>query len=601
MERLRILVTDAHELAGLGVIRSLGRAGYAVVGAWPDTIKRPASHWSRYCEGTIRCPDPWRRQNEFREWMDDLMAARAFDAMVPISEASIVALDALRERAPDVGLIMPSRESLPYVLSKSRATAQALRIGIDCPETVFINREEPLEEQIDGLSAIGYPLVIKTDNYFADGGGYQKGRMYVARDRTDARNVLDYLWPGDTNIIVQRRIMGRGVGAFYLRHKGEVHLRFAHRRLHEVPWTGGWSSLRESYADKRLLDHGEKLLAAVDHEGVGMVEFIHSAKDDKYYFLEINGRFWGSLALALHCGVDFPRALMECYRTGRVASVNNTPGYPVGRRCRNVFPGELSYLASVFKTSKAEGGSATPSRARVIGEQVLLVLNPAVRHDHFWLKDPGPGLIQAGRALGHIGTKLVNAGIGSVAGRRKRSRLEKKLREHRWRSGRGACFDSLPRKILFVCHGNICRSPFAERYWNHLASERKHAALPECSSAGLHCWKGRNVPAGMVGLAARYKVDLTTHESRPLETRDVRDADAIFVMDAMNYEDLLARFPEAESKTYFLGMFEDGGRVEIEDPYSLDPQGAARSYEHVARAVAALIEVIVKESGAIVN
>ena len=61
-EKLRILVTDAQELAGLGAIRSLGRAGHAVMAAYPNGQALPAAARSRYCAGVLRYPDPWRHQ-----------------------------------------------------------------------------------------------------------------------------------------------------------------------------------------------------------------------------------------------------------------------------------------------------------------------------------------------------------------------------------------------------------------------------------------------------------------------------------------------------------------------------------------------------------
>lgn len=145
--------------------------------------------------------------------------------------------------------------------------------------------------------------------------------------------------------------------------------------------------------------------------------------------------------------------------------------------------------------------------------------------------------------------------------------------------------------IVFVCHGNILRSPFAAGLLAHRLGEGvvQHLAI---SSAGLRTRTGRSADDRGVAAAALYGVDLSAHRSRPM-TRDIVDhADAVVVMDFANQADFLARFPESRSKLRLLGAFDPEPRrtLEIADPYMMDAAGVRDCYEEISRCIENLRE-----------
>src|SRR6185503_13811539 len=114
-------------------------------------------------------------------------------------------------------------------------------------------------------------------------------------------------------VLLQREVSGAGEGFFALRWEGRIVAMFAHRRLREKPPWGGVSVYRESIplADD-LAGPGARLLEALDWNGVAMVECKRDASTGRHAIMEINGRFWGSLQLAIDAGVDFPELLVRC-------------------------------------------------------------------------------------------------------------------------------------------------------------------------------------------------------------------------------------------------------------------------------------------------
>ena len=131
-----------------------------------------------------------------------------------------------------------------------------------------------------------------------------------AADAAQLREILQGTrWLGHVTLLVQECIHGEGQGVFALYDHGRPLAWFAHRRVREKPPSGGISVVCESVPlDARMQAHAERLLSAAGWHGVAMVEF-KVATDGSPYVIEVNGRFWGSLQLAVDSGVDFPLML----------------------------------------------------------------------------------------------------------------------------------------------------------------------------------------------------------------------------------------------------------------------------------------------------
>ena len=564
---MHILVTDAHELAGLGAIRSLGRAGHRVIAGYPSNLQRPPSTYSRYCDTRRTYPDPWLSQPDFCQWL--IANAPDLDLVLPISEAALLAAVSCRSQLPSEALVAPSAAALEYTLSKRQTTARALALGIPCPRTAF---------SLEGVSEVKSPWIVRTDNRLADDGSYRKGRNWYIDDSGELMDLLGELTENAEQWIVQEHIVGKGAGAFLLMWRGQTVLEFAHERVHEVPFYGGVSSLRRSVRDTAMVATAMELFASIGYEGVGMSEFRRSHLNQVPYFIEINGRLWGSLALALHAGADFPAKLVECH-AGTVAP--RLPGdYATGIYCRNVYPGETDYLRSVLAVSGPVRGVYPPGKAQAVLEFFRLFFTPRMHYDYFWLSDPLPWVRQSIRACIYIVQSRWSKWIGNA---RQRILLQEFERRR---------LTDTPdlRRVLFVCYGNICRSAFAGVYWN------QNCSLPTARSGGFHVQGNRRTPPRISRLAKEFGVDLTGHRSSVVDSEAVEHATAIFVMDGQNTEDLLKVYPQARQKTWLLGSF--GGVRAIDDPYLLPETEASASLRQVKQSIDVIVRCYASSSNA---
>lgn len=167
-----------------------------------------------------------------------------------------------------------------------------------------------------------------------------------------------------------------------------------------------------------------------------------------------------------------------------------------------------------------------------------------------------------------------------------------------WRSRRSSrslreLRNLLPRKILFVCHGNIMRSALAEALLAARLADMPESSI-EIESAGTHALNGQSADPRMRAAALALGVSLESHRSTTLSEALVANADVIFVMDYLNEAVLRSRFPKAWPKVRLLGayMSDNGHGAEIPDPFSSDDDATDRCAAHIDACVSRLQSVL---------
>ena len=135
--------------------------------------------------------------------------------------------------------------------------------------------------------------------------------------------------------------------------------------------------------------------------------------------------------------------------------------------------------------------------------------------------------------------------------------------------------------MLFVCLGNVCRSPFAERLALGLLEGRRHA-----TSAGHYPVAGRRPPELALAAAQGFGVDLASHRSRVLSRSMLEEAQAVFVFDEQNYEAVVSCQRSAAQRTHLLGALCCDGPLQITDPYGGPASLYAAVYRQIASALA---------------
>jgi len=359
--RARVLVTDADTPKALAIVRAIGNEHEV----WTAAESRMAlAGWSRYAKRHVTYS--FSEARAFAPWMLSLCRTNHVDVVITPEEASsLLAAQAEPQfRAAGVRLTTLPLQALETAMDKARTIEAATEVGIRVPPTRI------LDSTADALPAarqLGYPVVVKprfsrywTGDRFisSDGVGY-------ANSDEQLESLLRTLDPRLPPPLLQSFIPGSGSGICVLAASdGRLAAEFAHERLRDYRPTGSGSVLRKSVAvDPALREISIRLLNHIGAHGIAMVEFRIDSRTGDPYLMEINGRFWGSLQLAVDAGVNFPLLL-----------VNQALGRPVvqPRYQENVilrwWLGDLVRTLRVLKGRPAGYIGSFPSRASALRE-----------------------------------------------------------------------------------------------------------------------------------------------------------------------------------------------------------------------------------------
>jgi predicted ATP-grasp superfamily ATP-dependent carboligase len=381
---LSVLVTDGDERPALAITRSLGRRGCSViVGA-----DRPVSlaSKSRYCARHVTYPSPSRSPEAFDAFLSEFVARERVDVIVPVTDVTTQMVAARRDAlAAHTALAAPPLEAFEEVADKAVLMQRAAACGIPIPRTQFVDGLSGLQGVID---RVNYPAVIKpARSRFRHGAGWGVATVKYAHDEANLWQLYrttDYLAAHPS--LIQDRVVGPGMGVFVLCDHGRVRASFAHRRLREKPPSGGASVLCESIAaDPALVEQAARLLGPLGWHGVAMLEYKQDLQSRTPFLMEVNGRFWGSLQLAIDAGVDFPYLCCQL----ALQQIPDTPAsYKVGVRSRWAL-GDLDHLVTRLRRCDRDLPEGAPSRLRAFLEFVTPSMKD-LRYDVFRRDDLAP-------------------------------------------------------------------------------------------------------------------------------------------------------------------------------------------------------------------
>lgn len=368
-----VIITDGHWRKSLAAVRALGKKG--VKTAVGESTRLATSMFSKYCHRAFVYPSPGYRSSEFIDFMENTLRRTRCQMLLPMEDETLFLISENHsEFSKWTYLPFVSNEKLQFARSKDRVLQLAETKGIPIPKTWFIESMAQLDALIDSFP---YPVVIKPKT-----GSGALGVSYIQQPQELKKRYLavhkQYPYP-----LIQERIPSEGTGygvSLLFDEHSTVKASFVHKRLREYPVTGGASTFRESVRHDEIRDMAVSLLTELGWFGVAMVEFKQDPRDGGMKLMEINPRFWGSLALAIASGVNFPYLL---YKMSKGEDFKPVENYDIGVKCRWLLPGDLLHFVY------------NPDRFRLIPE-FFNFTDPDTHYDIWSLDDPLPVL---GRVL----------------------------------------------------------------------------------------------------------------------------------------------------------------------------------------------------------
>lgn len=292
---------------GLGVVRSLGRAGIPVIGV--DFNPAMPGFTSRYCQAKLS-PNPVHDPEACLEFLmkeGEHLDERA--VLMPASDAYVMFMARYQEElCKRFVFTLPSSQVLDGLVNKRHQYELAEQAGIPLPNTFY---PESMAEVRQVKNELDYPVFVKPyighlwrEIY----GGYHKGFKIDTPQELEAR--YEEIFRHGLPAMVQSLILGPDTNlyevSFYIGQLGDIQAIFTHQKIHQYPPRFGVSSCAASVYYPELVDLGIQLMHGLNYRGISSIEFKRDDRDGQLKLIELNPRFAQQNILAADCGVNFP-------------------------------------------------------------------------------------------------------------------------------------------------------------------------------------------------------------------------------------------------------------------------------------------------------
>jgi protein-tyrosine-phosphatase len=493
-----------------------------------------------------------------------LFATERYDLVIPCEERSLLPLVVHgAELNPLSALAVPDAAARDAFFDKNRTRELATTLGIPVAQGRLL-RETDTPGTI--AAELGMPLIAKPKKSFSWPEIYVRKSARLIDDQAGLARLIAENAGKAEEVLLERIFQGVGLGVSVLCRDGRVLQAFEHHRAHEL--FGSSFYRRSAELDPARLAAVKAMVERVGYTGLAMFEFKLNTASGEWILLEVNARPWGSLPLPVSLGVDFPHGLYRVMVKGEDPA---EVAYPAERYARNFIP-DLWQMRSV--------AAEMSTRPLALAGQLL-----------HW----GWGFH---RRL--LGTESLDV---NVRDDREPARIEFRqfIRErfdsafHRFRrapdiTGLAKRFDALTMaadqtNVLFICQGNICRSPYAEQRLRQVLGADSSIQI---TSAGMLPRNRRPSPAYAREAAGARSVDLAAHLSQYASREQVDAATVILAFDEINLRSFAARYPDQTGKLCLLGLFRKEAWQEIQDPDGRGAQVFARVYQQIDDSLAQL-------------
>ena len=567
-----VIIGFADALSAPEAVWSLAGAGFRVI-AFARNGTRPALLKSRIAKVEF-VTDPAlsaKRAIADLEAIDERFAGPIW---MPLDDISLWLLRDLssRRRITASGVV---GEQANIALDKRLQFEAARASGFHVPETLQLKRASDLTGEFE------FPWIVKPA-LAASCIGDRMGRGRAHRIE-DAEGLRKFATGAEIEqpMVAQPVISGVGEGVFGFALPDRVVCWSGHRRIRMMnPAGSGASACVSVMPEPETCVTTEKFIKTIRWRGMFMVELLR-AMDGKLWFMELNGRAWGSMALARRMGFEYPA--WTALQSIDSKFIPPTPSDRPSVVCRHLGR-ELMHLAFVWRGPKSGSRKDWPGRMESL-RGVLRTRRGECWYNH---NSSDPSIFAADTRQ----TLLSEFQMGN-AGSRIWGRLIRPF--VRWNQSRirssGEVVNRVGRAnhILFLCYGNINRSAVAEQHLRQMVGSKV-----QISSCGFHAEDGRPVDPTMKSMAMEYGVNFPSWSSRTISRELVDSADLILAMEVSHLVRLFREFPSAEGRAFLLSSVIPSKAIplEISDPFGKTPDIYKECIREVTSATSAMSEVI---------
>lgn len=295
-QRRSVLVGFADALAAPEVAASLLQANYRVV----SFARRGRKVSLRKLAG-VELVEVTAPEDDLAACAAEVAAlAASHELTMPLDDQAVLVCD--RGLPTDVVVAGPRGAQAQLALDKRMQLRAAEAAGLKVPAWVELTAEltDSKQPETPDLPAVLKPALAAEER---DGRLRRLAPRFVS-DAAEAEQLRE-AWGPSTPALLQRWVSGTGAGIFGIADESGIHHLSAHKRVRMMnPAGSGSSACASTQVPQELVGPIERMLGEAGWRGLFMVELLHT--DEQWWFMELNGRPWGSMALARRLGYEYP-------------------------------------------------------------------------------------------------------------------------------------------------------------------------------------------------------------------------------------------------------------------------------------------------------
>jgi protein-tyrosine-phosphatase/predicted ATP-grasp superfamily ATP-dependent carboligase len=567
----KVLIGFGNALSAPEVIWSLTDSGF-VVSAFVKSGTRTAIEKSRFVDVEF-VTDPAESIERALADLQGVVRKLNNPILMALDDEALWLIDEL-SNSIDVRVAGATGERARMALDKRLQLEAARNAGFAIPDT------QPIETASDLQQIRRFPVILKPALAAREfSGRLGRGKSHVIGD-TDALAALGRNTDFDEVMLAQPLLNGVGEGLFGLASADGVVCWSSHRRVRMMnPMGSGSSACTSLKPDPDLCVPAERFVKSIGWRGMFMIELLRD-RYGKVWFMELNGRSWGSMALARRMGFEYPAWTARQFLDPHFTPVEPPEKPPV--LCRHLGR-ELVHLAFVLRGPKSRAVRNWPSRVASFASVLRFRLNDCwysynkLDRKVFWAETwrTLSGYLPAFSSL--YDRPLERISIPFVRWQQARVRA----------SGRILKTIDASKHILFLCYGNINRSALAEQHLRQIAGPRL-----QVSSCGFHVPSGRPLDSMMRTLSREHGIVFDRWSSKTISRDLVAKSDLIFVMEARHLVRLSSEYPDARARAFLLSCVSKPGTIplEIRDPAGKTPEAYRQCIQEITKATSSIAE-----------
>jgi predicted ATP-grasp superfamily ATP-dependent carboligase len=257
-------------------------------------------------------------EEEFKQGLLDFLKRNHMDAVLPFSERSTAIILSIKSIIRDYTVVpFGSLEDFQILNDKYQVLKIANEQSIPTPHFKLIENNQTLKE----IEQLGFPVVLKCCK--ASG---VKEALRVCRDYVEVRQAYNdlsgreetYSFFPCSQLVAQEFIEGKIYDGCFAVKDGRVIAGMSQVREWTIPPSGGFGAYNITKKIPEIIEYGRRLFGRILWTGPAQLEFILDKKTKQYKLIEVNPRFWGTLALSTKAGINFPEFVLEAGFNGKL-------------------------------------------------------------------------------------------------------------------------------------------------------------------------------------------------------------------------------------------------------------------------------------------